>query len=88
MPTYDYQCEKCGHKFEHFQKMSDELLKKCPKCGKKIHRLIGGGSGIIFKGTGFYETDYKKKTPSKTGDSCSTPKGDSCKGCSRNKDKK
>ena len=88
MPTYDYQCEKCGHKFEHFQKMSDELLKKCPKCGKKIHRLIGGGAGIIFKGTGFYETDYKKKTPSKTGDSCATPKSDSCKGCSRNKDKK
>jgi predicted nucleic acid-binding Zn ribbon protein len=68
--------------------MSDELLKKCPKCGKSIHRLIGAGSGIIFKGTGFYETDYKKKTPSKTGDSCATPKGDGCKGCSRNKDKK
>jgi predicted nucleic acid-binding Zn ribbon protein len=65
--------------------MSDEVLKKCPKCGKKIHRLIGGGSGIIFKGSGFYETDYKKKTPSKTGDSCSTPKSDSCKGCPRNK---
>jgi putative FmdB family regulatory protein len=88
VPTYDYECEKCGHKFEHFQKMSDELLKKCPKCGKKVHRLIGGGSGIIFKGSGFYETDYKKKTPSKTGDSCSSPKGDSCRGCSRNKDKK
>ncbi len=88
MPTYDYVCEKCGHKFEHFQKMSDEHLKKCPKCGKKVHRLIGGGAGIIFKGSGFYETDYKKKTSSKTGDSCATPKGDSCKGCSRNKDKK
>lgn len=87
MPTYDYECEKCGYRFEHFQKMSDEPLKKCPKCGKKIHRLIGGGSGVIFKGSGFYETDYKRKTPSKTGDSCPAPKGDSCKGCSRNKER-
>ena len=84
MPTYDYECEKCGHRFEHFQKMSDAPLKKCPKCGKKVHRLIGGGSGIIFKGSGFYETDYKKKS----GDTCHSPKSDSCKGCSRNKDKK
>jgi len=85
MPTYDYECEKCGHSFEHFQKMSDELLKKCPKCGKKVHRLIGGGSGIIFKGSGFYETDYKKKTGSKSGSACSDSKGGGCKGCPKNK---
>jgi putative FmdB family regulatory protein len=87
VPTYDYECEKCGHRFEHFQKMSDELLKKCPKCGKKVHRLIGGGSGIIFKGTGFYETDYKRK-PKLDAPSCSSSKSEGCKGCSHNKDKK
>lgn len=87
MPTYDYECGKCGHRFEHFQKMSDEPLKKCPKCGKKVHRLIGGGSGIIFKGTGFYETDYKKKTEPKPGSSsCPGPEGGGCKGCSHNKE--
>lgn len=78
MPTYDYQCDKCGNHFERFEKMSDEPLKKCPKCSGKVHRLIGGGSGVIFKGTGFYETDYKKK--SKTPGSC-PGSGGSCKGC-------
>ena len=86
MPTYDYECEKCGHRFEHFQKMSDEVLKKCPECGKKVHRLIGGGSGIIFKGSGFYETDYKKRAGSKSGGACPDPKGGGCKGCPKNKD--
>lgn len=89
MPTYDYECSKCGHKFEHFQKMSDEPVSKCPKCGKRAHRLIGGGLGIIFKGSGFYETDYKKKSGSKSDSpSCGAPKGDSCKGCPRSKDTK
>jgi len=60
MPTYDYCCKNCGHKFEIFQAMSAELLKKCPECGKRrLIRLIGAGSGIIFKGAGFYETDYR-----------------------------
>ena len=81
MPTYDYECEKCGHRFEHFQSMTAEPLKKCPECGKKVHRLIGGGSGIIFKGTGFYETDYKKKK----GSPCPGSKSDGCKGCSHGK---
>lgn len=63
MPTYDYQCGNCGHLFEAFQKMSDPLLRKCPKCGKpKLSRLLGTGSGVIFKGSGFYETDYKRKS--------------------------
>ena len=62
MPTYEYACPKCGHQFEQFQSMRDEPLKKCPKCGKTgLKRLVGGGAGLIFKGTGFYITDYKNK---------------------------
>ena len=65
MPTYQYECEACGHLFEALQSMTDKKLKKCPKCAKMtLVRHIGGGSGIIFKGTGFYETDYKTKAPS------------------------
>ncbi|MES2692894.1 MAG: zinc ribbon domain-containing protein [Verrucomicrobiota bacterium] len=63
MPTYEYACPKCGHQFEQFQSMRDEPLKKCPKCGKTgVKRLVGGGAGLIFKGSGFYITDYKKKS--------------------------
>ena len=62
MPTYDYKCEKCDHIFEHFQAMSDAPLTKCAKCDGKIRRLVGGGSGLIFKGSGFYLTDYAKKS--------------------------
>ncbi len=62
MPTYEYACSKCGHHFEKFQSMRDEPLKKCPKCHKAaLKRLIGGGAGLIFKGSGFYITDYKNK---------------------------
>jgi putative FmdB family regulatory protein len=62
MPTYEYACPKCGHEFEQFQSMRDEPLKKCPKCKKAgVKRLVGGGAGLIFKGTGFYITDYKTK---------------------------
>jgi putative FmdB family regulatory protein len=62
MPTYEYACSKCGHHFEQFQSMRDEPLKKCPKCHKSaLKRLIGGGAGLIFKGSGFYITDYKNK---------------------------
>ncbi len=61
MPNYDYKCVECGHIFEVFQSMKDEHLKECPVCGGKVKRLIGGGSGLIFKGTGFYLTDYKNK---------------------------
>jgi putative FmdB family regulatory protein len=62
MPTYQYECSACGHEFEELQSMTDAKLKKCPKCKKdKLNRLIGTGGGIIFKGTGFYQTDYKNK---------------------------
>ncbi|MGF1578932.1 MAG: FmdB family zinc ribbon protein [Gemmataceae bacterium] len=60
MPTYDYVCDACKHEFEEFQYMSEEPLKKCPECGKMtLRRLIGTGAGVIFKGSGFYETDYR-----------------------------
>ena len=64
MPTYDYLCEKCGHEFEAFQSMNDPAIKDCPACKakNKVKRLIGCGAGIIFKGSGFYETDYKRKS--------------------------
>lgn len=61
MPNYDYECKKCEKVFEVFQKMSDQPLKACPKCGGKVRRLVGGGCGLIFKGSGFYITDYKRK---------------------------
>jgi putative FmdB family regulatory protein len=68
MPTYDYVCSKCGHHFEQFQSMLDAPLKKCPKCKKAgLKRLIGGGAGLIFKGSGFYITDYKKTSGSTDG---------------------
>jgi len=59
MPTYEYECSKCMHPFEAFQSMRDAPLKKCPKCGGKVKRLLGTGAGIIFKGKGFYQTDYR-----------------------------
>ena len=66
MPTYEYRCDACGHELEEFQSMSPKPLKKCPECGKsKLKRLIGIGAGVIFKGSGFYETDYRDKSYSK-----------------------
>ena len=66
MPSYDYICDGCEHTFEKFQAMSAPKVKKCPECGKlKVRRVIGKGAGVIFKGTGFYETDYKKKDAKK-----------------------
>jgi len=60
MPTYDYQCKSCSHKFEHFQSIKAKSLRTCPACGKRtLERLIGIGAAIIFKGGGFYQTDYR-----------------------------
>jgi putative FmdB family regulatory protein len=61
MPTYDYKCEKCERTFEYFQSMSDKPLSICQECNGSLKRLIGGGLGIIFKGSGFYVTDNKGK---------------------------
>lgn len=63
MPTYDYQCSACNHEFELFQSMKDNPKRKCPKCGKNaLERLIGTGAAVLFKGSGFYETDYRSKS--------------------------
>ena len=59
MPTYEYVCRKCGHEFDAFQRMSDAPLKRCPKCKGAVQRKIGGGAGLLFKGSGFYITDYR-----------------------------
>ena len=70
MPIYEYQCSNCGYTFDELQTMKEVPLTKCPKCGKNtLKRLIGAGSGVIFKGSGFYATDYKKtkSTQSKSG---------------------
>jgi len=62
MPTYEYECQGCGHTFEAFQRMTDKPLRKCPECGGRVRRLIGAGAGIIFKGSGFHATDYRSKS--------------------------
>ena len=60
MPTYEYKCDACGHAFERFQPITSQPIRKCPECGKaKVRRLIGTGAGMIFKGSGFYITDYR-----------------------------
>ncbi len=62
MPTYEYRCHKCGHQFEVFQSMTDEPVKTCPECQGEVQRLIGTGAGLIFKGSGFYITDYRSES--------------------------
>jgi len=59
MPTYQYKCPECGYEFEEFQRMADPPIEVCPKCKGKTHRLISGGAGFLFKGSGFYATDYR-----------------------------
>jgi len=63
MPTYEYHCDACEHNFDEFQSINDKPLKKCPKCGKpKLRRIFGAGAAIIFKGSGFYQTDYRSES--------------------------
>ncbi len=74
MPTYEYECRKCGYQFERFQSILAEPVKTCPKCHGRVARMLTTGSGIIFKGSGFYETDYKHQhasvdVPPKSGSS-------------------
>ncbi len=82
MPTYEYVCQKCQHEFETFQSMKDKPLTKCPqpKCGGKVKRKLGTGAGLIFKGSGFYITDYRSdayKSAAKKDSAASTSGGDS-----------
>jgi putative FmdB family regulatory protein len=87
VPTYEYECKKCGHRFDEFQSIKDEPIKKCPECKAAVKRLIGPGAGIIFKGKGFYQTDYKslaggdKKTDPKGAKTPPCGKSDSCDSC-------
>ena len=86
MPTYGYECKNCKHSFDVFQSMKDEPIKTCPECGKEVRRLINGGSGVIFKGSGFYVNDKSGKTANgKTAGSntaAEIPKADkACQGC-------
>ena len=81
MPTYDYKCNACDHTFEEFQSITAKPIKKCPECGKmRVKRLIGTGAGVIFKGSGFYETDYRSdgyKKAAKADSDSAKPKSDS-----------
>ena len=60
MPTYEYECQECGRRFERFQNMKDKPLQTCPECGGAVNRLLGAGAAVIFKGSGFHATDYKQ----------------------------
>ena len=81
MPTYDYECDACGHAWELFQRIVEDPIKKCPECNKKkARRLFGTGSAVMFKGSGFYETDYRSesyKKGAKAAKDSKAPKSDS-----------
>src|SRR3954464_10349138 len=76
MPTYDYKCNACGHRMELFQSMKDSPKRKCPECGKNaLERLIGTGAALIFKGSGFYQTDYRSESYKKAAEAEKNPAG-------------
>lgn len=76
MPTYDYECTACGHTFEKFQQITARPIRKCPVCGqRKVRRLIGTGAGIIFRGSGFYQTDYRSESYKKAAEKDKPPAG-------------
>ena len=90
MPTYDYECDACGHEMELFQSITEDPVKKCPECNKKkLRRLFGTGAAIVFKGSGFYQTDYRsesyKKGEKAAKDAKSDAKSDSKKDSSSSK---
>jgi len=74
MPTYEYECKNCSHSFEVFQSMSDSPLTTCPECGSEVRRIIFGGAGVIFKGSGFYVTDKNKSSAVLPGSTAKTDK--------------
>ena len=74
MPTYDYKCKACAHRFELFQSMADRPQRKCPQCGKSaLERLIGVGAAVLFKGSGFYQTDYRSDSYKKSAEADTKP---------------
>ncbi|MDX1577167.1 MAG: zinc ribbon domain-containing protein [Gemmatimonadota bacterium] len=80
MPTYEYRCRACGHEFERFQKISDSPVRTCPSCKKRrVERLISSGGGLVFKGPGFYATDYRKGGGSASGEKEKTSSGEKSK---------
>jgi len=81
MPTYEYECQDCKEHFELFQSITASPVKDCPKCSGNVKRLIGGGSGIIFKGSGFYATDYRKGKNPESPACPLTKEGQDCKSC-------
>ncbi|GMO23636.1 MAG: zinc ribbon domain-containing protein [Termitinemataceae bacterium] len=83
MPTYEYHCKKCDDDFEVVQSFNDTPLKVCPKCGSEVHRVITGGSGVIFKGSGFYSTDtaLAKKSTEKSDAPVAAPAKTACTSC-------
>ena len=74
MPTYEYECQKCGHRFEVFQSIKDAPKRTCPKCKGRVKRLLGTGAGLIFKGSGFYTTDYRSQSYKEAAKKESAPK--------------
>jgi putative FmdB family regulatory protein len=86
MPTYDYECENCNHAFELFQTISEPLKRKCPECGKlKLKRLIGAGAAVVFKGSGFYQTDYRSESYKKSAKAEKKASSDNSKGSGESK---
>ena len=77
MPTYEYECSKCGHEFERFENITAEPTRRCPECGGKVKRLLGTGAGILFKGSGFYQTDYRTEGYKKSAEADKPDKGSS-----------
>ena len=87
MPTYDYACKECGHRFEAFQSMTEPAMTTCPNCGQEsLQRLIGAGAGLVFKGSGYYQTDYKKSSvpPSSPSSDTATSSADNGSGAAAN----
>ena len=86
MPTYEYRCTECGHRFEVFQMISDPPVEQCPVCSARVEKLISAGAGLLFKGNGFYITDYRSSEYKKTAENESkTSSGDSSKKDASNK---
>lgn len=91
MPTYEYVCDSCGYDFDVFQRMTDEPISKCPKCGEHVHKILSGGLGINFKGSGFYVNDNRlnsnanpapaSNTAKPSAGGCSSCSSSSCAGC-------